>query len=80
MTKVKLIEVFKQNLNLCEVIATVVSNNDKEFLGISEFYLESEDLAPEDEDELTSFIENKNLTWDLYIPNYDDDLVISKND
>jgi hypothetical protein len=79
MTKVKLIEVFKQNLNLCEVIATV-SRDNMEFLGISEFYLDPEETVPEDEDELSLVIENRNLTWDIYIPNFDDDLMSTKND
>lgn len=79
MTEVKLIEVFKQNLNLCEVIATLMKGNIQ-FLGISEFYLQPEEQAPTDEDELTSFIQEKNLTWDLYIPKFDDDFISIKND
>lgn len=79
MTKLKLIEFFKQNLNFCEVIATV-EENEKEFLGISQFYLNPGEVIPEDEDALTKVINDKSLVWDLYIPNYDDELTVDIND
>ena len=72
MTKVKLIEVFKQHLNLCEVIATITTRPGMNILGIAEFYINQGEIVPTDEDELCDFIEEKNLSWDLYIPTYVD--------
>lgn len=71
MTNVKLIEAVRSLNNYCEVIATV-QNNEKEYLGITEFVLSSNQTLPENEDELSSFLELLDLTWDLYIPNFDD--------
>jgi len=71
MTNVKLIEAVRSLNNYCEVIATV-QNNEKEYLGITEFVLSSNQTLPENEDELSSFLESLDLTWDLYIPNFDD--------
>lgn len=74
MTYVKLIEVVHQTKNYVEVIATV-NTDGQEYLGIAEFTLSFGDKLPEDEDELTQFLEQMNLTWDLYIPHYDDELI-----
>lgn len=71
MTNVKLIEAVRSLNNYCEVIATV-QNDEKEYLGITEFVLSSNQTLPENEDELSSFLEQLDLTWDLYIPNFDD--------
>jgi len=69
MTNVKLIEAVRSLNNYHEVIATV-QNNEKEYLGITEFVLSSNQNLPENEDELSSFLEQLDLTWDLYIPNF----------
>jgi len=37
--------------------------------------LKSTDTLPEDEDELSYFLEDMNLPWDLYIPIYEEKLV-----
>lgn len=72
MMNVKLIEVVNQASNYVEVIATVQKENQKEYLGITEFTLSSNQTLPKDEDELMKFLETMNLTWDLYIPNFDE--------
>lgn len=72
MMNVKLIEVVNQTSNYVEVIATVQKENQKEYLGITEFTLSSNQTLPKDEDELMKFLETMNLTWDLYIPNFDE--------
>lgn len=73
MTYVNLIEVVhKKNKNQIEVIATVEDKNKNEYLGITEFILRSDEFLPEDEDELSYFLEDLDLTWDLYIPHFDD--------
>lgn len=72
MMNVKLIEVVNQTSNYVEVIATVQKENQKEYLGITEFTLSSNQTLPKDEDELMEFLETMNLTWDLYIPNFDE--------
>lgn len=72
MMNVKLIEVVNQTSNYVEVIATVQKENQKEYLGITEFTLSSNQTLPKDEDELAKFLETMNLTWDLYIPNFDE--------
>lgn len=74
MTYVKLIEAVHQTKNYFEVIATVETDEQK-YLGIAEFTLSFGDKLPEDEDELTEFLEQMDLTWDLYIPHYDDELI-----
>lgn len=74
MTYVKLIEAVHQTKNYVEVIATV-KTNEQEYLGIAEFTLLFDDKLPEDEDELTQLLEQMDLTWDLYIPHYDDELI-----
>ena len=72
MTYVNLIEAVHQTKNHIEVIATVQPENGIKYLGITEFILQSNQQLPEDEDELSYFLEDLGLTWDLYIPNYDD--------
>lgn len=72
MMNVKLIEAVHQAKNYIEVIATVQEENEEEFLGITGFILQSYQTLPEDEDELSYFLEDMDLTWDLYIPNFDD--------
>lgn len=75
MTFVKLIEEVYQIKNHIEIVATVKPEDGKEYLGITEFNLQSGQLLPEDEDELAYFLEDLDLTWDLYIPNYDNVLI-----
>lgn len=72
MMYVNLIEAVRQVKNQVEVIATVENEEGNEFLGISDFFLRSDEAIPEDEDELSYFLEDKELVWDLYIPHYDD--------
>jgi len=69
---INLIESIRQIKNQVEVVATVEKEDGKTFLGISDFFLRSNEYLPDDEDELTYFIEDLDLIWDLYIPNYDD--------
>lgn len=64
---VNLIESVKQVKNQVEVIATV-EDSDGEFLGISSFFLKSNEVLIDDEDELAYFLEDLNLVWDLYEP------------
>lgn len=71
MIYVNLLESIRQVKNQVEVIATVEKENGETFLGISDFFLRSNEFLPDDEDELTYFIEDLDLIWDLYIPNYD---------
>lgn len=71
MIYVNLIESVRQVKNQVEVVATVQDESGKEFLGISDFFLTSSDNIPEDEDELSFYLEDMNLQWDLYIPIYD---------
>lgn len=72
MTFVNLIESVHQTKNHIEVIATVEDSSGKEYLGITEFILQTNQSLPEDEDELSYFLEDLELTWDLYIPNFYD--------
>ena len=71
MICVKLVESVRQLKNSVEVIATVVDENDKEFLGISDFFLMSSETLPLDEDDLSNYLEDKMLDWDLYIPDWE---------
>jgi hypothetical protein len=71
MICVKLIESVRQLKNSVEVIATVIDDDDKEFLGISDFFLMSGETLPLDEDDLSYYLEDKLLDWDLYIPTWD---------
>lgn len=75
MIYVNLIEAVRQVKNQVEVIATVENEEGDEFLGISDFFLRSDETLPEDEDDLAYFLEDKELVWDLYIPHYDDEVV-----
>jgi hypothetical protein len=68
---VNLIESVRQVKNQVEVIATVEKEDGSTFLGISDFFLKSNDSLPDDEDELCYFLEDLELIWDLYIP-YDE--------
>ena len=71
MIGVKLVESVRQFKNSVEVIATVIDEDDTEFLGISDFFLMSSETLPLDEDELSYYLEDKMLDWDIYIPNWD---------
>lgn len=71
MICVKLVESVRQLKNSVEVIATVVDDNDKEFLGISDFFLMSSETLPLDEDDLSYYLEEKLLDWDIYIPDWE---------
>ena len=71
MICVKLVESVRQLKNSVEVIATVVDENGKEFLGISDFFLMSSETLPLDEDKLSYYLEDKLLDWDTYIPIWD---------
>lgn len=72
MIYVNLIESVKQVKNQVEVVATVENAFGESFLGITDFFLKSDESLPGDEDELAYFIEDLDLIWDLYIPHYDD--------
>lgn len=72
MIYVNLIEAVRQVKNQVEVIATVENEEGNVFLGISDFFLRSDETLPEDEDDLSYFVEDKELVWDLYIPHYND--------
>lgn len=72
MIYVNLIESVRQVKNQVEVIATVEDEEGKLFLGITDFFLRSDEYLPEDEDKLSYFIEDMKLPWDLYIPHYDE--------
>ena len=71
MICVKLVESVRQLKNSVEVIATVVDDNDNEFLGISDFFLMSSETLPLDEDDLSYYLEEKLLDWDIYIPDWE---------
>jgi hypothetical protein len=66
---VNLIESVKQVKNQVEVIATV-EDSDGEFLGISNFFLKTNEVLIDDEDELSYFLEDLDLVWDLYEPQF----------
>lgn len=63
MIYVNLIESVKQIKNQVQVIATVEDENGNAFLGETEFFLKSTEILPEDEDELSYFIEDLDLEW-----------------
>ena len=65
---VNLIESVKQVKNQVEVIATVENENGESFLGISDFFLKSNETLLEDEDDLAYFLEDLDLIWDIHIP------------
>lgn len=65
---VNLIESVRQVKNQVEVIATVENEEGETYLGISDFFLQSHETLPDDEDELAYFLEDMDLIWDLYIP------------
>ena len=69
---VNLIESVKQVKNQVEVIATVEDESGEKFLGISDFFLKSNDTLLDDEDDLAYFLEDLDLIWDLYIPRFSD--------
>jgi hypothetical protein len=69
---VNLIESVKQVKNQVEVIATVEDESGEKFLGISDFFLKSNETLIEDEDDLAYFLEDLDLIWDLYIPRFSD--------
>jgi hypothetical protein len=71
MICVKLVECIRQFKNSVEVIATVVDENNKEFLGISNFFLMSSETLPLDEDKLSYYLEDKMLDWDTCVPIWD---------
>jgi len=72
MMSVRLIESVKQIKNQVEVIATVEDESGEKFLGISDFFLKSNETLIDDEDDLAYFLEDLDLIWDLYIPIYTD--------
>jgi hypothetical protein len=65
---VNLIESVKQVKNQIEVIATVEDEDGEEFLGISSFFLRSDETLLDDEDDLAYFLEDLDLVWDKYEP------------
>lgn len=69
---VNLIESVRQVKNQVEVIATIEKEDGETLLGITDFFLKSNEMLPDDEDELCYFLEDMDLIWDLYIPHYDD--------
>lgn len=72
MIYVNLIESVRQIKNQVEIIATVEDENGNEFLGISEFFLKSTETLPDDEDKLSYFVEDLELEWNTYIPDFHD--------
>jgi len=70
MICVKLVESVRQLKNLVEVIATIVDENDEEFLAISDFFLMSSETLPLNEDDLSYYLEDKMLDWDTYTPDW----------
>jgi hypothetical protein len=72
MIIVKLIESVFQTKNQVEIIATIEDENGKSKLAITNFFLLNSEILPDDEDNLCYYLEDKELTWDLYIPNYDE--------
>jgi hypothetical protein len=75
MIYVNLIESVRQVKNQVEVIATIEDEDGKEYLGITDFFLKSTDTLPDDEDDLSYYLEDMELEWDLYIPHYDENYV-----
>lgn len=71
MIYVNLIESVRQIKNQIEVVATVENEDGSTFLGIADFFLKSDESIPDDEDELSYFLEDLDLMWDLYVPHYD---------
>lgn len=71
MIYVNLIESVRQIKNQVEVIATVENDEGSTFLGITDFFLKSNESIPDDEDDLSYFLEDLDLIWDLYIPHYE---------
>lgn len=74
MIYVNLIESVRQVKNQVEVIATVENEDGDIFLGITDFFLQSQESLIEDEDDLAYFLEDMDLTWDLYILHYEENL------
>ena len=70
MMFVNLIESVRQVKNQVEVIATVENEKGESFLGISDFFLKSNETLLDDEDDLAYFLEDLDLIWDLYIPRF----------
>ena len=70
MMFVNLIESVRQVKNQVEVIATVEDESGETFLGISDFFLKSNETLLDDEDDLAYFLEDLDLIWDLYIPRF----------
>jgi len=68
MMFVNLIESVRQVKNQVEVIATVEDEDGEVFLGISNFFLKSNENLIDDEDELAYFLEDLDLVWDVYEP------------
>ncbi len=75
MIYVNLIESVRQVKNQVEIIATVENEDGDVFLGITDFFLQSHETLIEDEDELSYFLEDMNLSWDLYVPYYEEELL-----
>lgn len=67
MIYVNLIESVKQIKNQVEVIATIENSETSEpYLAISDFFLRSQDILPEDEDDLCYYLEDLDLIWEEY--------------
>jgi hypothetical protein len=77
MTYVNLIESVRQIKNQVEIVATVENEEGKTFLGITDFFLKSDEYLLEDEDELCYYLEDLDLIWDLYIPIYENEPIAS---
>lgn len=69
MMNVNLIESVRRIKNQVEVIATL-QDEEGEFLGISNFFVASTDCLPDDEDDLTNYLNDKQLDWYEYSINY----------
>jgi len=67
---VNLIESVKQVKNQVEVIATFEDYDGDQFLGIANFFLKSNEILIQDEDELSYFLEDLDLVWDVYETEY----------
>lgn len=63
---VNLIESVRQVKNQVEVIATIEDEDGEEFLGITSFFLRSDETLLDDEDELAYFLEDLDLVWNKY--------------
>lgn len=77
MIYVNLIETVRQIKNHVEVVATIENEDGKQTLGISDFFLLNSEQLPDDEDKLCYYLEDKELDWELFIPVWSDDVLVS---